>query len=163
MKAFGSTIEVRMKLAGLPASALSRSGPVVPVALAAFSVWHPEQPWLVKSWAPSAVDAPVVVVPPAGAVVVPEGAVVVPAGVVVPRLCAYWASASCALAAASALCSRSPDWEASITANVVVPPTRTANQAITPASTADELGKLGRLRPRIEKPSAEATRMPPSM
>src|SRR6201986_3016200 len=43
MKALGSTIEVRMNAGLLPLSVLSRSGPILPVAPASWSVWQAEQ------------------------------------------------------------------------------------------------------------------------
>src|ERR1700748_3617532 len=43
MKALGSTIEVRMTAGLLPLSVLSRSGPILPVAPASWSVWQAEQ------------------------------------------------------------------------------------------------------------------------
>src|SRR5579885_3227131 len=93
MYAFGSTIDCLMKAASgmlwsafaLSAGAVSRSGPMVPVAFAGLKVWHEPQPLERKTAFPAATlplaGAVVVAAPVVGAAVLAGGAVVVAAPV----------------------------------------------------------------------------------
>src|SRR3954454_21160729 len=60
MKAFGSMIDVWMKLSGLPLRAWSRSGPLLAVEPASESLWQPVQPAVANTCLPAAVEAAVV-------------------------------------------------------------------------------------------------------